>query len=143
MKTYKSGGLGRTLIIELERGEKIIESICDALKAANIENAIVGSAVGSIQKLNYHRPTDMGAAASDEFITVECPMEIGSLTGSVFGNSIHLHIVAAGPEEVYSGHLELGSETMYLLEIIMVEVEGCNLERRATPENVKKLFEKE
>ncbi len=141
MKSFKSGGLGRTLIIELERGEDIIEGICDALKAAGIENAIVGSAVGSIQKLNYHRPTDMGAAASDEFVTVERPMEIGSLVGSVFGGVAHFHIVASDPDQVYSGHLEYGSETMYLLEIIMVEVDECNLERRSTPENVKKLFE--
>ncbi len=142
MKSFKSGGLGKTLIIELERGEKIIESICDALKTAGIENAIVGSVVGSIQKLNYHCPTDMGAAASDEFVTVERPMEIGSLIGSVFGGAAHFHIVASDPDHVYSGHLEYGSEAMYLLEIIMVEVDDCNLERRSTPENVKKLFEK-
>ncbi len=142
MKSFKSGGLGRTLIIELERGDKIIEGVCDALEAAGIENAIVGSAVGSIQKLNYHCPTDMGAAASDEFVTVERPMEIGSLIGSVFGGAVHFHIVASDTEKVYSGHLEYGSETMYLLEIIMVEVNDCNLERRSTPENVKKLFEK-
>lgn len=143
MKSFKSGGLGKTLIIELERGEKIIEGICDALREAGIENAIVGSAVGSIQKLNYHRPTDMGAAASDEFVTIERPMEIGSLIGSVFGGVPHFHIVSSDPDQVYSGHLELGSETMYLLEIVMVEVRESNLERRLTPENVKKLFEKE
>lgn len=142
MKSFNVGGLGRTIVIELERGEKIIEGICDALKAANIENAIVGSAVGSIQKLIYHRPTDMGTAANDEFITVEQPMEIGALTGSVFGGNAHFHIVASDPEQIHSGHLELGSETMYLLEVTMVEIKDCNLERRLTPENVKKLFEK-
>lgn len=142
MKSYNVGGLGKTIVIELDRGEKIVECICEALEAANIENAIVGSAVGSIQKLIYHRPTDMGAAASDEFITIERPMEIGSLTGSVFGGNAHFHFVASDPEQVYSGHLEPGSETMYLLEVTMVEVDGCNLERRLTPENVKKLFEK-
>lgn len=142
MKSFNVDGLGRTIVIELERGEKIVEGICDALKAANIENAIVGSAVGSIQKLIYHRPTDMGAAASDEFVTVERPMEIGSLTGSVFGGSAHFHFVASDPENVYSGHLEPGSETMYLLEVTMVEVKGCNLERRMTPEKVNKLFSK-
>lgn len=140
MKSFNVAGLGRTIVIELERGEKIVEGICDALKAANIENAIVGSAVGSIQKVIYHRPTDMGAAASDEFVTIERPMELGALTGSVFGGNAHFHFVAADPEQVYSGHLELGSETMYLLEVTMVEVDGCNLERRLTAENVKKLF---
>jgi len=143
MKSFSSSGLGRTVVIELERGEKIIEGICEALKAAGIENAIVGSAVGSIQKLVYHRPTDMSAAAVDEIVTVESPMEIGSLTGSVFSGVAHFHIVAADPKEVFVGHLEYGSETMYLMEVTMVEVNGCKLERRLTPENVKKLFVKE
>ena len=142
MKKFESDGLGRTIIIELGRGERIIEGICDALKQAGIENAIVGSAVGSIQKLNYHRPTDMGAAASDELICVAQPMEIGSLTGSVFGGVAHFHFVAADTNQVYCGHLEVESETMYLLEITMVEITGCSLERKLTPENVKKLFAK-
>lgn len=143
MKSFTTGGLGRTIIIELDRGDKIIEGICDALKTFGIENAIVASAVGSVQKLVYHRPTDMGAAASDELVTVERPMEIGSLTGSVIGGVPHFHIVAADTNEVFLGHLEPGSETMYLLEVTMVEVAYCYLERRLTPENVKKLFEKQ
>jgi len=142
MKVFDTKGLGRTIVIELERGEKIVETICEALKKAGVENAIVGSAVGSIQKLIYHRPTDMGAAANDEILCVEKPMEIGSLTGSVFGGKAHFHIVAADPENVYVGHLEEGSEAMYLLEVTMVEVDGCELERRMTPEKVTKLFPK-
>lgn len=140
MKSFKTGGLGRTIVIELERGEGIIEGICGALEREGIENAIVGSAVGSIQKLNYHQPTDMGAAAADEFICVRQPMEIGSLTGSVFGGAAHFHVVASAHGKVYCGHMEPGSEAMYLLEITMTEITGCALERRSTPENVKKLF---
>lgn len=142
MKQYSTDGLGRTIIIELDRGEKIIEGICAALEEAGIRNAIVGSAVGSIQKLNYHRPTDMSAAAVDELLCVEKPMEIGSLTGTVIDGVAHFHFVAADPTDIYCGHLENGSETMYLMEVTMVELTGCNLERRLTPENVKKIFEK-
>jgi|LSQX01.2.fsa_nt_gb predicted DNA-binding protein with PD1-like motif len=143
MKKFVTEGLGRTLVIELDRGEKIVEGICAALEEAGIKNAIVGSVVGSVQKLVYHRPTDMGAAAADEMVVVEQPMEIGSLTGSVFDGAAHFHFVAADPTQTYCGHLEPGSETMYLLEVTMVEITGCNLERRTTPEKVKKLFEKE
>lgn len=142
MKHYPTEGLGKSIIIELDRGEKIIEGICEALEEAGIKNAIVGSAVGSIQKLYYHRPTDMSAAAVDELICVEKPMEIGSLTGSVIDGVAHFHVVAADPTDIYCGHLENDSETMYLMEVTMVELTGCNLERRVTPENVKKLFEK-
>jgi hypothetical protein len=31
---------------------------------------------------------------------------------------------------------------MYLLEVIMIELADCDLERRVTPEKVRKLFKK-
>lgn len=142
MKQFEPGNLGKTIVIELERGDKVIEGIEAELKTAGIKNAFVASAVGSIQKLIYHRPTTLGASSTDEFVTVESPMEFGSLTGSVFDGIGHLHFVSADRDNVYCGHLEYGTEVLYLLEVIMVEIVGCDLERKLTSENVKKLFVK-
>ena len=142
MKHFDPVTLGRTIIIELERGEPLIEGVCRELEKSGIKNAIIGSAVGSVQKLIYHRPTDMGQAANDEILTVNAPMEVGSLTGSVIDGQAHFHIIAIGPGGVYGGHMEPGTEVMYLFEIVMIELSGCNLERRLTPEKVKKLFKK-
>jgi len=142
MKQFDPAKLGRAVIIELERGDLLIEGICEELKKSGIKNAFVGSAVGSIQKLIYHRPTDMGQTANDENITVVAPMEVGSLTGSVIDGQAHFHVVAMSPEAVHGGHLEPGTEVMYLLEVIMIELADCDLERRVTPEKVRKLFKK-
>ena len=142
MKHFDPVQLGRAIIIELERGEPLIEGVCRELDKEGIKNAIVGSAVGSIQKLVYHRPTDMGQAANDEIVTVNAPMEVGSLIGSVIDGQAHFHIVAMAPDAVYGGHMETGTEVMYLLELVMIELSNCGLERRVTPEKVKKLFKK-
>lgn len=143
MKSFEGKSYGRTVIIELERGEKIIESIREKCEELDMKNAVIASAVGSLQKLVYHRPTGFQASAVDEFLTIEEPMEIGCLTGTVIDGVPHLHFVAAGPEGIYSGHLEENSEVMYLAEITLAEINGYNLERRVTPENVKKLFVKD
>jgi predicted DNA-binding protein with PD1-like motif len=142
MKHFDPVQLGKAVIIELERGEPLIEGVCRELDKEGIKNAIVGSAVGSIQKLVYHRPTDMGQAANDEILTVNAPMEVGSLIGSVSDGQAHFHIVAMAPDAVYGGHMETGTEVMYLLELVMIELSNCGLERRVTPEKVKKLFKK-
>ena len=142
MKHFDPVQLGKAVIIELERGESLIEGVCRELEKSGIKNAIVGSAVGSIQKLVYHRPTDMGQAANDELLTVNAPMEIGSLIGSVIDGQAHFHIVAVAPDGVYGGHVEDGTEVMYLLEVTMIELSNCDLERRLTSEKVKKLFRK-
>ena len=142
MKQFESGKFGKTIIIELGRGEMVIESIEQALSNAGIKDAIVVSAVGSLQKLKYHRPVDLGPSAVDEFLCIESPMEVGSLTGSIIDGVGHYHIVTSDTENLYCGHLEPGTEVLYLLEITLAELEGCNLERQLTPENVRKLFAK-
>jgi len=142
MKKFQSGPLGKTIIVELERGDLLIEGICNALEESGVKNALIVSAVGSIQRLKYHRPIDMGEMANDEFFDIEEPMEVGSLTGSVIDGVGHFHIVAASPNGIYNGHLEPGTEVMYLMEVILAEITECDLERHLTPENVRKLFKK-
>ena len=141
MKDFRGGKLGKTVIVEMERGEKLIEGLKNKLSELGIKNAVVVSAIGSLQKLCYHRPTSFGAAAEDEFITVEEPLEICSLVGTVINGEPHFHFSAAGPNGIYGGHLEVGTEVLYLVEITLTEIEGFNLQRKLTDENVKKLFE--
>ena len=38
------------------------------------------------------------------------------------------------------GHLEKGTRVLYLMELVVIELEGFALKRVLTPENVKKLF---
>ena len=141
MKAFTDGKYGQTVILELERGEKLIETIRDKLAELGIKNALVASAVGSLQKLCYHRPTDFGAAANDELLTIEEPLEIGSLMGTIINGEPHFHFMAAGPDGIYGGHLELGTEVLYLFEVTLVELEGYSLQRKLTKEKVKKIFE--
>ena len=143
MENFTGKGFGRTIIIQLDRGEKIVEAVSERLRVEGIKNAVVISAVGSLQKLIYHRPTGMGAATVDEFLTIEEPMEICSITGTVIDGTPHFHVVASGLECLYGGHLETETEVLYLAEITLAELQGYSLERRITKENVKKVFEKD
>jgi predicted DNA-binding protein with PD1-like motif len=143
MKDFTGEGYGRVVILELVRGELLIESIEEKLAQMGIKNAVILSSVGSLQKIVYHRPTDFSAAAADEEIVLEEPFEIGSLTGSIIDGVAHLHFVAASPSGVYGGHLEPKTEVLYLFEVVIAEINGFNLERKLTPEKVKMLFEKQ
>jgi predicted DNA-binding protein with PD1-like motif len=130
MKTVFSGkGLGRVVVLNLKRGDMLLESIRDRLKEEGVKNAVLVSIVGSLRKLVYHRPLNFAISAEDEFITVEEPMEIGSLMGSVINGHPHFHIVAADLEKTHVGHLEEGTEILYLAEIVLCEIEGLNIER--------------
>lgn len=140
MKYYDGGEIGRILILELDRGEDIFDEVEKALKKSNIANAYIASAVGSVEHLEYHRPTDLGAATEDEMMSIEGPFEFGGVTGTVINGVPHFHFSAGGVSGNYLGHLERGTRVLYLLELLIIEITGFDLERKLTKEKVNKLF---
>ena len=143
MKHFCAEGLGRVVILELERGEKIIESIESTLKKEGIKNAYIASGIGSVQHVEFHRPTTLDEAAVDEFLSYDQPFELGCISGTIIDGVAHLHFSMGSNESLQMGHLETGTEVLYLAELTLVEIKGLQLERVLTPEKVKKLFPKE
>ncbi|MFH5184047.1 PPC domain-containing DNA-binding protein [Paenibacillus sp. TAB 01] len=137
-------GIGRAIVINLSRGDLLLESIRDKMKEEGIRNAVLFGAVGSLQKLVYHLPTSMGPTSDDRFITVEGagPIELGSLSGNVIDGDPHLHIVAQDRNGNYIGHLEEGTEVLFLAEIILAEIKGLNIHRVKNEHGVVYLAEK-
>lgn len=122
---------GRPIVLHLKRGDLLLESIRDTLQREGVKNAAVIGAVGSLRKLVYHLPTSTGPTSNDRFITVEGsgPIELGSLSGNVIDGEPHLHIVAQDANGNYVGHLEEGSEILFLGEIILAEMTGLGIHR--------------
>ncbi|MCL2863902.1 MAG: DNA-binding protein [Lachnospiraceae bacterium] len=142
MRHFTGSGLGRVVIVELTRGDLIIESVEAALAEEGIKNAIVATAVGSVMNLEYHRPLTLAEVAEDEYLSVKEPFELGNIAGTVIDGVAHFHFSAASPNGIHIGHLEKGTTALYLAELTLVEIKGIDLERRLTPENVRKLFPK-
>ncbi|HIU77611.1 MAG TPA: DNA-binding protein [Candidatus Pelethocola excrementipullorum] len=140
MKCYSGEGVGRTLIIELDRGEDVFDKVEEVLLKEGIKNAYIASAVGSIAQLEYHRPKSMDAATEDEFLSLEGPFEFGGISGTIIDGVAHFHFSAGGTDGLHIGHLERGTKVLYLLELVVVELKGLSLKRMLTPEKVKKLF---
>jgi predicted DNA-binding protein with PD1-like motif len=93
MKSFTLSGYGRVVVINLERGEKLLESIKARLADEGIKNAVITSAIGSLQKAVIHRVTGFEESPVDEFVTVEKPMELASLQGpyGYFGSDTDLY----------------------------------------------------
>lgn len=142
---FMGKGTGRVIVINLRRGDKLLESIRDMLAKNGIKNAVLCSTVGSLQKLVYHVPQTFAQSSDDKFITVENagPIEIGSLTGTVIDGDPHIHIVSKAAGETHIGHLEEGSEVLYLAEIVLVEVNDLHIERVQDEHGVVYFREKE
>lgn len=129
-------GTGRVVVINLRRGDLLLESIEKELAALSIKNAIITSAIGSLQKAVFHRVTGMEAEPVDEFITVEKPLELASVQGLVVDGHPHFHMVVSDVKQPYTGHLEPGTTVLYLVEITLLELKELNLQRVKDENNI-------
>lgn len=129
MISFCKEGTGRVLVINLERGDLLLESIRTELNKYGIKDAIITSAIGSLSKVVLHRVTGFEPSPVDEFVTLEKPMELASLQGIVVDGHPHFHMVVSDLEKAYTGHLEEGTTVLYLVEISLLEMKNVGLKR--------------
>ena len=130
MWTHVGKAYGRHVIMQLAKGELILESIQSEIERLGIRCGVVTSGIGSARKLVYHRIASTADNPSNEFLTVTEPMEIGALQGVIVDGQAHLHITCCTREGTFAGHLEPGSEVLYLMEISIIELIGADLTRK-------------
>ncbi len=139
MISFCKQGTGRLVVINLERGDLLLESIRNALDSYGIRDAVVTSAIGSLSKVVLHRVTGYELQPVDEFVTLEKPMELASLQGIVVDGHPHFHMVVSDLEQAYTGHLEEGTTALYLVEITLLELTNVELKRIPDDNNIAKL----
>ena len=139
MVRYQAQGTGRVFVVGLKRGELLLESIVRTIEEEHIQNAIITSAIGSLQKVVLHRVIGLGREPEDEFITLERPMELASLQGMIADGQPHFHMVVSDTQAAYTGHLENGTTVLYLAEITLLEIDGLSIARRKNEDNIATL----
>jgi predicted DNA-binding protein with PD1-like motif len=143
MITYCKEGTGRLVVINLERGDLLLESIRAELERLGIRDAVITSAIGSLSKVVLHRVTGFEPKPVDEFITLEKPMELASLQGIVLDGHPHFHMVVSDLKQAYTGHLEEGTTALYLVEISLLELKNAGLKRVPDDLGIAKLRPKD
>lgn len=139
MISFCKEGAGRLVVINLERGDLLLESIREALQKHGVTDAVITSAIGSLSKAVFHRVTGLEREPVDEFVTLEKPMELASLQGIVVDGHPHFHMVVSDLQQAYTGHLEEGTTVLYLVEISLLELKGVGLQRVPDENRIAKL----
>jgi predicted DNA-binding protein with PD1-like motif len=135
MQTMQHSGATEVVIIALEPGELLLESIREAVRARGIESGAVVSGIGTLKTCRMHYIDHVGFPPTDTIFSLEKPLELLSINGLIVDGEPHLHIVVScGSNEVYAGHLEEGSEVAYLAEIAVFAFNDLAMARRLDPE---------
>lgn len=136
---------GKTELVTIgfQPDEMLLESIYEAIQAQGIRNGAVISGIGTLKTCRMHYITHTGFPAEDRIFTLNKPLELLSVNGLIADGEPHLHIVVScGEDETYGGHLEPGSEVLYLAEIAILVFNEHELVRERHPEYDVKLLKK-
>jgi predicted DNA-binding protein with PD1-like motif len=121
----------KKLMVSFRRGDLVIEELKKYLKAEKIDAALITSGIGSFDICNIHTITSTDLPPVDRQTSLQGPVEIGSLLGSVAGGEPHIHVVVedVANSRIYVGHLEPGSRCCYRVELGLTVLTGVKTTR--------------
>ena len=133
---------GRRLLVALEPGDEVLESLAAACAAHGIDQAVVVTFSGAFRTAHLIAGTetpDDPELPLGEVTEVAYTEGIGSGTITREGDEhrVHLHVALGAKDRsgaAYAGHL-LHAETHYVVEIVVDEVLAPALRREAHPES--------
>lgn len=143
MEVMPFSGKTQVVTIGFQPGEMLLEALREAIQAQGIRNGAVISGIGTFKTCRMHYVEDTGFPPKDRIYTLDKPLELLSVNGLIANGEPHLHIaVSCGENEVYGGHLEDGSEVLYLAEIAILVFNEHRLIRELDTERKVKLLRK-
>lgn len=136
MICIEAPGAVRTMMVSFRRGDYIVEELRDLLRKEGVDAALITSGIGSLDICKMHTITNTGLPPEDRYLTLEGPIELGSLQGSVAGGEPHIHIVVddVANGKMYLGHLEEGSRCCFRVELGLIVLDGVKTKRVEDPQ---------
>jgi len=152
-------GVKRSLVVTVESGSDLVETLEEVAKKESLRNAVVLSGVGSLNKASFRNiettprsdaDAGSGLLTKGPKMTVRNlrgPMEIISLEGNITRDEndqpvLHLHGMVSDEEaRVFGGALNKGCEVSRQVEIFIAEIDGVDVRRLLNPKTGSKNLE--
>lgn len=134
MKYYSAQAGGRVIVIRLNRGDLLRESIEQVIAEAGITDGTLVCGYGTLDNCTLHmiNTYDVFPAREDYPHWENTPLELVSMTGVIADGIPHIHAVVSDRGRAIGGHLEPGCTVVYLAEIVIYEHENMKLTRKPT-----------
>lgn len=141
MEYFSTEQIGRVFVLRLDQGDMLLESIKELIAKEGIKDAVVISAIGTLDMCVLHMVTTTGYPPEEHFERWDNePLELVSVDGIIADGEPHLHAVISDSEKAYAGHLENGCRILYLGEIVIGELESMDLKRIYNDKHILKLI---
>jgi predicted DNA-binding protein with PD1-like motif len=117
--------VGQLIAIRLDPGEDVLVSIRAAVQEHGINNAVLISGVGSLDRYHFHVVRTTNMPPGNTFVRGEGPFDIVTVTGAVIDGRVHAHITFSNAEQALGGHLEEGCRVLTFAVVVLVEASGA------------------
>lgn len=141
MRYYTSEQVGRTFIINLERGDLLRETLSELAKREGIKNAAVLSGIACCDEINMQMTTTYNFPIGFYVEQLKEPLELASLDGTIVNFEPHIHGVVSNSSKTWAGHLLDGCSILYVGEVIIQELLGNELIRKPDENGVNLIKE--
>jgi predicted DNA-binding protein with PD1-like motif len=138
MNTGK-GDIKEVVVVSCTRGEDLLECLEKAVAKYQIENGIILTGYGTLDKSVTHIVTTIGFPVHEYFDHKEQALEVISISGLVSAGQLHAHIVLSDTERACGGHLEHGCRVLYLCEVVIGILNRIKLTRKTDEHGLKLL----
>ncbi len=142
MRYFSADQVGKTIIVSLEKGDLLRETIADISRKENIRNGVVLSGIATFDEANFQMTTTKGFPIGYHVEHLEEPLELVSLDGTIINGEPHIHGVISNAAQTWAGHILDGCRILYLGEMVIQEILSQELIRRPNQDGAVLIFEK-
>ncbi|WP_072500197.1 PPC domain-containing DNA-binding protein [Olsenella phocaeensis] len=145
MRCFESPAGGRVMVVRLNRGDLLRESIEQAIAEHNISDGCLACGYGTLDNCTLHMINTIEEfPAREDFVSWKgYPLELVSMTGVIADGVPHIHAVVSDKGKATGGHLEYGCSVIYLAEIVIYEHAGMSLTRESSDWGPLELVERQ
>ncbi len=120
------------VIVGLERGDLLYESLEQVAREADISNGVITSGIGSLTRAFIHTVKSNDHPPEEEYLHLDGPLEVAQFGGIIANYQPHVHVsLWDAKRNFYGGHLHEGSEVLALAEIAIQRLHELKLTRQA------------
>ncbi len=140
MEYFTTQQVSKAFVVRLDPGEYVLESIRELIIKENLKDAVVLSAIGTLDECRLHMVVTTKYPPENRFEHwKDRPLELAHIGGVIADGEPHLHLVVSDHEKAYLGHLEEGCRVLYLCELVIMELKSLNLKRVRDEKNILRL----
>lgn len=133
---YAQGNPGRIFVVRFDDGEDILAGLTDFIASREIACGII-HLLGALRDASLVTgPKEPVIPPDPNFETIHSGWEIigvGTVYPSSDGPALHIHAGAGHGREALTGCLRKKAEVFLVIEAVIIEIAGLDIERRMDP----------